>query len=186
MILDLETPRVKAHLRALGDPSGRIWIGDLDSLTAAAGASFGPPPALAKAAAWISPDAPLEGFLQPEALLRTWKAQAGEDLPLDLPRGIAYLAWSVTPPAEKDQPYTFEVSLSGEEAGISQATPWIQRLAAVAGSVQKGQAPPPEIQSGKTWVSLRMRLTGDQARQILGKLGQSFVSLPPRAGGPKA
>lgn len=186
VILDVETPRLKAHLRALGDPSGRIWIGDLETLTRAASGHFGPAPALAKAAAWISPDAPLQGFLRPEALLQSWKARAGEDLPLDLPRGIAYLAWSVSPPAQKDQPYGFELALSGDEAGITQATPWVQRLAAVAGSVQKGQAPPPEIQSGKDWVSLRMRLTSGQVEQVLAKLGQSFVSLPPRPGGPKA
>ncbi|HET8715252.1 MAG TPA: hypothetical protein VFM16_05475, partial [Holophagaceae bacterium] len=84
------------------------------------------------------------------------------------------------------QPYGFELALSGDEAGITQATPWVQRLAAVAGSVQKGQAPPPEIQSGKDWVSLRMRLTSGQVEQMLAKLGQSFVSLPPRPGGPKA
>ncbi len=182
VILDVDSPKLKAHLRALGDPAGRIWIGDLDTLTRAAGGTFGPSPALGKAAAWITPSAPLQGFLQPEAMLQTWRQSIHEDLPLDLPKGIAYLAWSVTLPAQPDKPYQFELALSGQEAGISQAAPWMQRLAAVAGSVQNGQAPPPEIQSGKDWVSLRMHLTGAQLQQVLGKLGQSFISLPSKPG----
>lgn len=186
VILDVDSPKVKAHLRALGDPAGRIWIGDLDTLTRAANGAFGPAPALLKAAAWITPAAPLQGFLQPEALLQTWRQKAQEELSLDLPKGIGFLVWSVTPPAQADKPYAFELALSGEEAGIAQAAPWMQRLAAVAGSVQTGQAPPPEIQSGKDWVSLRMRLTGAQLEQVLGKLGQSFISLPQKTGGPKA
>ena len=186
VILDVDSPKMKAHLRALGDPSGRIWIGDLDTLTQLASGAFGPTPGLAKAAAWITPGAPLQGFLQPEALLQTWRQKANEELSLDLPKGIAYLVWSVTPPSQPDKPYEFELALSGEEAGIAQAAPWMQRLAAIAGSVQSGKAPPPEIQSGKEWVSLRMRLTGPQVEQVLGKLGQSFISLPTPGGGPKA
>lgn len=186
VILDVDSPKLKAHLRALGDPSGRIWIGDLDTLTQAAGGAFGPSPALAKAAAWITPGAPLQGFFQPEAMLQTWRQKAHAELSLDLPKGIAYLVWSVTPPAQPDKPYQFELALSGQEAGIAQAAPWIQRLAAVAGSVQNGQAPPPEIQSGKDWVSLRMHLTGPQVEQIMSKLGQSFISLPVKAGAKQA
>ena len=185
VVLDVEMSGLKVHLRALGDPSGRIWIGDLDTLTKVANGAFGPPPGLAKAAAWITPDAPAQGFLKPDALLRVLRDKAHQDLPVEVPQGIAYLVWSVTPPAEPDQPYLFELSLSGQEAGINQATPWMQRLAAVAGSVQKGQAPPPEIQSGKDWASLRMRLTGPQVEEVLSKLGQSFISLP-KAGAPKA
>ncbi|HXC16944.1 MAG TPA: hypothetical protein VNV60_05830 [Holophagaceae bacterium] len=177
VILDVDSPKLKTHLRALGDPDGRIWIGDLDTLAKVASGAFGPSMGLAKAAAWITPQAPLQGFLQPEALLQTWRKQIQDELPVDLPKGIAYLVWSVTPPADAGKPYEFELALSGEEAGIAQAAPWMQRLAAVAGSVQNGQAPPPEIQSGKDWVSLRMRLTGPQVEQVLGKLGQSFKSL---------
>lgn len=183
VILDVDSPSFKAHLRALADPSGRIWIGDLDTLTQVANAPFGPSPELARAASWITPAATLQGFVRPDSLMRSLRDRAGEDLPLDLPKGIGYLVWSVTPPDAKDQPYQFEVALSGQESGISQTTPWLQRLAAIAGSVQNGQTPPPEIQSGRDWVSLRMRLTGPQAEQVLSKLGQSFVSLP---GGPKA
>ncbi len=188
VILDVDSPSFKAHLRALADPSGRIWIGDLETLTEVANAPFGPSPELARAASWITPAATLQGFARPDALMRSFKDQANEDLPLDLPKGIGYLVWSVTPPDSKDQPYQFELALSGQETGISQATPWLQRVAAIAGSVQSGQAPPPEIQSGKDWVSLRMRLTGAQVEQVLGKLGQSFVSLPRSGpgGGPKA
>lgn len=186
VILDVDSPKLKAHLRALGDPSGRIWIGDVDTLTQTAGGTFGPSPALAKAAAWITPTAPLQGFFQPETMLRTWREKAQAEMSLDLPKGIAYVVWSVTPPSLPDNPYQFELALSGEEVGIAQAAPWIQRLAAIAGSVQNGQAPPPEIQSGKDWVSLRMHLTGPQVEQILGKLGQSFISLPPKAGAKQA
>ncbi len=184
VILDVDSSSFKAHLRALADPSGRIWIGDLDTLTHAANAPFGPPPDLARAASWITPAATLQGFLRPDSLVRSLKESEGNELPLDLPKGIGFLVWSVTPPDAKDQPYQFELALSGQESGISQATPWLQRLAAIAGTVQSGQAPPPEIQSGKDWVSLRMRLTGPQVEQVLGKLGQSFVSVP-GSGGPK-
>lgn len=178
VILDVESGQFKAHLRALGDPDGRIWIGDLATLTKAANGAFGPPPLLARAAAWITQDAPLQGFLKPEDILRGLRDKAHENLAVELPQGIAYLVWSVTPPASKDQPYEMELAVSGEEAGIAQTTPWMQRLAAIAGSVQKGQAPPPEIQSGKDWASLRLRLTGAQVEEVLSKLGQSFVSLP--------
>lgn len=186
VILDVDSPKLKAHLRALGDPEGRIWIGDLDTLTQVATGAFGPSPGLAKAAAWITPQAPLQGFLQPELLIQTLRKQAPDEFSLDLPKGIAYLIWSVTPPSDASKPYELELALSGEEAGITQAAPWMQRLAAVAGSVQNGQAPPPEIQSGKEWVSLRMHLTGAQVQQVLGKLGQSFISLPGKAAPPKA
>lgn len=186
VILDVDSSSFKAHLRALADPSGRIWIGDLETLTQVANAPFGPSPELARAASWITPAATLQGFAQPDSLIRSLKDQANEDLPLDLPKGIAYLVWSVTPPEGTDPSYAFELALSGQETGISQATPWLQRVAAVAGSVQSGQAPPPEIQSGRDWVSLRMRLTGAQVEQVLGKLGQSFVSLPGAGRGPKA
>ena len=185
VVLDVETSGLKVHLRALGDPTGRIWIGDLDTLTKAANGTFGPTPQLAKAAAWITPDAPVQGFVRPDAVLRTLHEKAHQDLPIEVPQGIAYLVWSVTPPPEAGQPYQFELAISGEEAGIAQASPWMQRLAAVAGSVQKGQAPPPEIQSGRDWASLRMRLTGPQVEEVLSKLGQSFISLP-KAGSPKA
>ncbi len=186
VILDLESPKLKAHLRALGDPEGRIWIGDLDTLTQVANGAFGPSPGLAKAEDWITPQAPLQGFLQPEVLLQTLRKQTQDEFSLDLPKGITYLIWSVTPPAEEGKPYALELALSGEEAGIAQAAPWMQRLAAVAGSVQSGQTPPPEIQSGKEWVSLRMRLTGAQVQQILSKFGQSFINLPGKAGPSKA
>lgn len=185
VILDVEMSGFKAHLRALGDPAGRIWIGDLDTLTRAANGGFGPSAQLAKAAAWITPDAPLQGFLKPEQVLEALRSKAGDDLNLELPKGIAYLLWSVSPPPADGQPYGLELSLSGDEAGIADAAPWMQRLAAIAGSVQKGQAPPPEIQSGRDWVSLRMRLTGPQVEQVLAKLGQSYFSLP-KAGAPKA
>ena len=185
VILDVEASGLKVHLRALGDPSGRIWIGDLDTLTKAANGAFGPAPELAKAAAWITPEAPAQGFVKPDALLRTIREKAGQDLPVEIPQGLAYLVWSVTPPDADGQPYVFELAISGAESGIAQATPWMQRLAAVAGSVQKGQAPPPEIQSGRDWASVRMRLTGPQVEEVLGKLGQSFISLP-KAGAPKA
>ena len=181
VILDFEMSGLKVHLRALGDPAGRIWIGDLDTLTKAASGSFGPSPELAKAAAWISRDAPAQGFVKPDAVLKVLHDKAGQDLPVEVPQGIAYLVWSVVPPPEAGKPYEFELAISGAESGISQATPWMQRLAAVAGSVQKGQAPPPEIQSGKDWASVRMHLTGDQVEEVLSKLGQSFISLPKAA-----
>lgn len=185
VILDVEAGQFKAHLRALGDPEGRIWIGDLATLTKAANGTFGPPPLLARAAAWITPGAPLQGFLKPDDILRSLREKAHEDLSLELPQGIAYLVWSVTPPGAEGQPYEMELAVSGEEAGIAQTAPWMQRLAAIAGSVQKGQTPPPEIQSGKDWASLRLRLTGAQVQEVLSKLGQSFVSLP-QAASPKA
>lgn len=187
VILDVDSSSFKAHLRALADPSGRIWIGDLATLTQVANAPFGPAPELARAASWITPNATLQGFVRPDTLARTLKDHT-EDLPLDLPKGIGYLVWSVTPPDSDAKPYQFELALSGQETAISQTTPWLQRLAAIAGSVQSNQAPPPEIQSGKDWVSLRMNLTGPQVEQVLGKLGQSFLSLPEGGakGGPKA
>lgn len=186
VILDIDSSKLKAHLRALGDPSGRIWIGDLDTLTTVANGTFGRSPELLKAAGMITPAAPIQGFLRPESMLQIWREKTNKDLSLDLPKGIAYLVWSVTPPPQPDKPYQFELALSGQQDGIAQAAPWMQRLAAIAGSVQNMQAPPPEIQSGKDWVSLRMRLTGPQVQQVLSKLGQSFINFPSHSGAPKA
>src|SRR5664279_1011178 len=70
VILDVEVHGIKAHIRAASDEKGQIWIGSLEALSRmAAKASLDAQPDVALAAEWISPRAPFQGYLQPEALI---------------------------------------------------------------------------------------------------------------------
>lgn len=181
VLMDVDTGQIKAHLRAVADRDGRIWIGDVEALARLSSDSGRREDKdLLAAAAWISPDDTLQGFLHPDSLLSDLKGRLPDSFAKELPQGIQVLAWGATPGADDTQPCLFELSLSGTPEGVSQALPWIQRLAAAVGAVQHNSSqPPPEVHSERTRAGLRMSLTMEQLKQMMEKLGQPFASRDP-------
>jgi len=187
VILDVESQGVKAHIRAASDEKGQLWIGSLEALTRMAGkAGLGAQPDAALAADWINPKAPFQGFLQPEALLGGLRKSLEGSLIKDLPQGVHALFWSITPAAEKDQPVSFELALAGTPEGVNQVTPWLQRLVAAASAVQASPGSTPELMQEKRRVGLRCKLTTDQLKLVMEKLGQPGFSFPKSLGDRKA
>jgi|GEM_PF-353114 len=187
VILDLETGGTKAHIRAASDEKGQVWIGSLETLARlAAGASLGTLPDAALAAEWISPRAPFQGYLQPEALLGGLTRNLEGSILKDLPQGVHALFWSLTPAQDPDQPIRFELALAGTPDGINRVSPWLQRLVAAANAVQTPQGgTPPELMQEERRVSLRCRLTPQQLRLVMEKLGQPGLAVGlGRGGGP--
>ncbi|WP_243302439.1 hypothetical protein [Geothrix oryzisoli] len=178
VILDLETGGTKAHIRAASDEKGQIWIGSLEALQRMASkGSLAAQPNSALAAEWISARAPFQGYLQPEALLSGLRRSFDGSIIKDLPQGVDALFWSITPPAQKDQPIRFELALAGSPEGINQVTPWLQRLVAAANAVQSAPGAAPELVQEKRRVGLRCALTPEQLKLVMEKLGQPGFSL---------
>ena len=187
VILDLEAGGTKAHIRAASDEKGQIWIGSLEALNRmASGPSLGSQPDAALAAEWISPRAPFQGFLQPEAVLGGLRKSLDDSLIKDLPKGVTALFWSITPPEQKDQPIKFELALAGTPEGINQVTPWLQRLVAAANAIQAAPGSAPELMQEKRRVGLRCNLTEEQLKLVMEKLGQPGFSFSLPGGGRKA
>ena len=187
VILDVETGGTKAHIRAASDEKGQIWIGSLEALSRlAAKQGLGAQPDAALAAEWISPRAPFQGYLQPEALLGGLRQNLEGSLVKDLPQGITALFWSITPAEDKDQPVHFELALAGKPEGINQVTPWLQRLVAAANAVQPTPGAAPELVQEKRRVGLRCTLTTEQLKLVMEKLGQPGLSFKLPGGGRKA
>jgi hypothetical protein len=187
VILDFETGGTKTHIRAASDEKGQVWIGSLEALTRlAARESLGSQPDAALAAEWISPRAPFQGYLQPEALLSGLRKNLEGSIVKDLPQGISALFWSITPAEEKDQPVKFELALAGTPDGINQVTPWLQRLVAAANAVQATPGAAPELMQEKRRVGLRCALTTEQLKLVMEKLGQPGFSFTLSGGDRKA
>ena len=140
----------------------------------------------ALAAERISPKAPFQGFLHPDALLGGLRKALDGSIIKDLPKGVNALFWSITPPAEKDQPVKFELALAGTPEGINQVTPWLQRLVAAATAIQPAPGSAPELMQEKRRVGLRCTLTPDQLKLVMEKLGQPGFSFNLPGGSPKA
>jgi hypothetical protein len=187
VILDVEALGAKAHIRAASDEKGQVWIGSLEALNRlATQQGLAANPDVALAADWISPRAPFQGYLQPDALLRGWRQDQTGSFLKDLPQGITALFWSVTPGEGKDQPLRFELALAGRPEGINQVTPWLQRLVAAANAVQAAPGAAPELVQEKRRVGLRCALTPEQLKLVMEKLGQSGLTFTLPGGGPKA
>ncbi|WLT31780.1 hypothetical protein [Geothrix sp. PMB-07] len=187
VILDMEAKGTKAHIRAASDEKGQVWIGSLEALNRmAAHNSLSTQPDAALAAEWISPRAPFQGFLQPEALLGGLKRNFENDFIKDLPKGVTALFWSITPGEDKDQPVRFELALAGSPEGINQVSPWLQRLVAAANAVQSAPGATPELMQEKRRVGLRCTLTSEQLKLVMEKLGQPGISYSRALGGRKA
>jgi hypothetical protein len=71
---------------------------------------------------------------------------------------------------------TFELALAGSPEGISQVTPWLQRLVAAANAVQAAPGSAPELMQEKRRVGLRCTLTTEQLKLVMEKLGQPGFS----------
>jgi len=187
VIIDVEAGGTKAHIRAASDEKGQVWIGSLEALNRmATKAGLGSNPDVALAAEWINPRAPFQGYLQPEELLGGLKKHLDASLIKDLPEGVSALFWSITPGDDKDQPVRFELALAGKPEGISQVTPWLQRLVAATNAVQPGPGAAPQLMQEKRRVGLRCALTADQLKLVMEKLGQPGFSFVPSGGGRKA
>ncbi|MDR3682138.1 MAG: hypothetical protein P4L11_00310 [Geothrix sp.] len=187
VILDVEAGGTKAHIRAASDEKGQVWIGSLEALARlAAGKGLGAQPDAAAAAEWISPRAPFQGYLQPEALLSGLRKSLEGSIVKDLPQGVHALFWSITPAEEKDQPVRFELALAGTPEGINQVSPWLQRLVAAANAVQSAPGAAPELMQEKRRVSLRCALTAQQLKLVMEKLGQPGFTFTFPGGAAKA
>jgi hypothetical protein len=187
VILDLEVRGAKAHIRAASDEKGQIWIGSLEALNRLASeASLDTQPDAALAAEWISPRAPFQGYLQPDALIGGLRKSLDIAALKELPQGVHAIFWSITPATEKDQPLRFELALAGTPEGINQVTPWLQRLVAAANAVQAAPGAAPELMQEKRRVGLRCTLTPEQLRLVMEKLGQPGFSFDLPLGGRKA
>lgn len=170
VVLDVD----RLHMRALCDRDGRVWFGDLAALATLAEATPLPPRhPLNACGGWISRNAPFQGFLRPQSILKDLGAKLPKDSAWEPPQGIEALAWSLTPGAERTQLLRLEVSLAGTEDGIRQAAPWLQRAVAVLGGLQGSSATPPEIIQEKNRVGLRCQLSRDQLQAVLPRLGQN-------------
>lgn len=187
VILDVEARGAKARIRAASDEKGQVWIGSLEALTRmAAKEGLASQPDAALAAEWISPRAPFQGFLQPEALLGGLRPNLEGSFVKDLPQGVHALFWSITPDEDKDQPVRFELALAGKPEGITQVTPWLQRLVAATNAVQSAPGTAPVLMQEKRRVGLRCTLTAEQLKLVMEKLGQPGFSLHLPGGGRKA
>ena len=186
VILDIEAQGTKAHIRAASDEKGQVWIGSLEALNRmAAKEGLASQPDAALAAEWISPRAPFQGYLQPEALLGGLRQHLEGSFVKDLPEGVNALFWSITPGEEKDQPIRFELALAGKPEGINQVTPWLQRLVAATSAVQPAPGMAPQLMQEKRRVGLRCLLTAEQLKLVMEKLGQPGFSFQ-LGGGRKA
>jgi len=163
----------QAHIRILTDLEGNLWLGDLAALTSLGVA--GPLPKrhpILSATSWIDGTAPLQGFVRPEAMLKDLSGRLPADITRELPQGIDCLAWSVSPTRGDQTLYAVQISITGTAQGIQQATPWMQRVVAIATSIRTGTAAPPELMQERNRAVLRCQLSWEQVTQVLSKLAQ--------------
>lgn len=176
VILDLN----QIHFRAATDGRGRIWIGDLKALQRRANDQApGPRSPITRAGSWIDPAAPVQGFLAPEAWLDKAAKQIPGDWSKEIPKGITVLAWSVAPGKEAKDGHKLELALVGTPEGISQATPWLQRLVALTNALPNAPSVAPELIQERERVALRCTLTTGQIESLMGRLGVPGMKFKP-------
>lgn len=166
------------HIRAVADPNGRVWLGDLRAL-AKLDAGVLPPrhPALA-AAEWVDRQAPLQGFVRTKPILDDLSGKVPAELAKSLPQGVEALAWSVTPGGTgRTSLHRFDLAVTGSPEAMLQVAPWVQRFVAAAGAVQGGAGQAPEILQERNRIGLRCQLSGDQLNQALARLAQPGLVL---------
>jgi hypothetical protein len=166
----------QTHVRVLTDLDGTIWLGELASLTSLS--AKGPLPRnhpIISAVTWIDASAPLQGFLRPDEMLKGLSGQLSSDISRELPKGIECLAWSVKPGPGDPSLYALEISITGTQDGIQQATPWLQRIVAITTSIRSSSAAPPELLQERHRAMLRCQLSWDQVNQVLSKLKQPGI-----------
>jgi len=172
VILDVN----QVHIRAVADAEGRVWLGDLKSLTRLDQGFLSPRHSVLKASEWTSADAPLQGFVQAGALLEGLAGKVPPEMAQSLPKGVESLAWSVAP--GDHGLYRFDLVLTGSPEAILQVAPWVQRFMAAASAMQGAPgAQPPELLQERNRIGLRCQLSGDQINQALAKVAQPALSL---------
>lgn len=162
------------HLRLVFDGQGRIWIGDLAAL-ATLGKAQTPTLAVQRAAEWIDGQAPIQGLLIPEALLKEASQKLPKEFAKELPKGIEALTWSVTPSPVKDAPHSFALAITGSPEGIQQVSPWVQRLVALVSSMPGAPSQATDVLEERTRVGLKAQLSSAQLEAVMARLSQPGV-----------
>lgn len=175
------------HIRATVDDRGRIWVGELSALAGLDQVgSLDPKGPQARAAEWINPDAPVQGLLQPKAMLEDLQRQIPDAWKADVPRDVDGLAWSLTPSRDPKAPHRLELAVTGGRQSINQLSAWLQRLVAAATAIQSAGGAVPEILQEPTRVGLKAQFTDDQIKMVMDKLGQPAFTATRPAGSPAA
>lgn len=163
------------HIRAVTDADGRVWLGDLGSLTKLGAGKLPPRNPVASAVEWTNGAAPFQGFLRPKGLLQAATVNLPAELARELPQDIEALAWSVTPGNGTEDLHRFELAITGSKAAVLQVAPWLQRFVAAATALQGARSQPPEILQEGQRIGLRAQLTPDQVNTALAKLNQPGI-----------
>lgn len=179
----------QVHMRALAEPEGAVWIGDLGALAAlsAKGGAL-PRSALRRAGEWVDPKASFQGFMLPDRLLAALpKDKLPADWAAELPQGLEALTWSVQPAADSKGAHRLELSVAGRPEGVSRMVPWLQRLVAVSNSLQPQPIQPSELIQEKDRAGIRCSLTQEQLNALMARLGQPLFRIDSgKPGSPKA
>lgn len=172
------------HVRMAFDTEGNVWIGDL----AALGRLNQPraaSPATVRASQWIDAQAPFQGLLLTEDLMKNLSADLDKhslrEISKDLPKGIEALAWSVAPAASKEAPHQFSLALAGTPEGISQVSPWMHRLVAMIGALPGGSSRPADLLEERTRAGLKVQLTQAQLELVMSRFLQQSLQRDPQA-----
>jgi hypothetical protein len=167
------------HIRAVADPAGRIWLGDLRTLAKLDSGGLPARNPIRAAMEWTNGAAPFQGFLRTKPLLEQLPGKVPEEVIRNLPTGVEGLAWSVTPGQGKDGLHRFELAVAGTPEGIMQVAPWVQRFVAAATSLQgAATAQPPEILQERTRIGIRCQFTAEQINMALSRLAQPGITFP--------
>lgn len=166
------------HMRLVFDSEDRIWIGDLAAL-GHIGQRPAPTQATLRATEWIDAQAPIQGLVRTEGLLKEAAQRLPVEIAKELPAGIEVLAWSVSPSPAKDAPHQFALVLTGTPEGVQQASPWVQRLVALMGALPNAPSRPADVLEERTRVGLRAQLSNAQLEAVMSRLSQpgAFPSL---------
>ncbi|MBI4912734.1 MAG: hypothetical protein HY823_08345 [Acidobacteria bacterium] len=180
MIMDVN----QFNIRALADPDGPIWIGDIRALATLGAKAPGPRSPLRRAGEWVNPSAAFQGFLLPDSLLaRLPVDRLPKGWSSELPKGLEALAWSIQPAADPKAPHRLELAVAGSPDGISQTVPWLQRLVAISNSLDPNARQVAELIQEKDRAGIRCSLNQEQLNSLMAKLGQPAFRVGP---GPKA
>jgi hypothetical protein len=178
----------QVHLRAVAEPGGATWIGDLSTLSALTAAASPPPRgSIARAAEWMNPKAPFQGFLMTESLLAQLpKDKLPADWAAELPQGLEALAWSIDPATDGKGAHRVELSVAGKPEGVKQTVPWLQRLVAISNSLDPQNKQAAELVQENDRAGIRCTLSQEQVNTLMNRLGQPALRLSPRLGPPRA
>lgn len=184
VILDMN----QVHLRAVAESNGPIWIGDLTTLAALSAATAPSPRSpLARAAEWMNPKAPFQGFLMTESLMaQIPKDKLPAEWSAELPEGLEALAWSIDPATDGKGAHKVELAVSGKPEGVTRTVPWLQRLVAVSNSLDPQGKQAAELVQEKDRAGVRCALSQEQLNSLMNRLGQPAVRLGTKPAPPKA